>query len=155
MTSYVESKKKIEKVRRTSEPMFRMAISHLMDCGIKHFTYENIERTCVEIMQEDDSKSFMTNEFKCDLVRMTGELAKVDHIHLLAYISREMYYGLDEMYLSYQRLIKLAKNCIEWVFADADGCDTEFALQQIREIGFEDEDIECLGFDYLFNSEEK
>lgn len=155
MTSYAETKSKLDKLRQTNEVMLRMAISHLLDCGYRNCTDEMIESTCAEIMQEDDSKAFITNEFKCDLVRMTGELAKLDHIHLLVYISREMFYSVDDNHLSYQRLIRLAKSCIEWVLADADGCDTEFVLQEIREMGFEDEDVEYLGFDYLLESEEE
>ena len=153
MTSYAESKKKIEEIRNKNETMFRMSVSHLMDCGYRHLTKENVERACAEIMQEDDSKHFMTNEFKCDLVKMTGELAKIDHIHLLTYISREVYYDVDDNRLSYQRLFRLAKGCIAWVLADT--YETEFALQEIREMGFEDEDIECLGFSWMLDAEEE
>jgi hypothetical protein len=92
--SYKESKKQLDILRRKDEMMFRMAISHLMDVGIRHLTEENIESTCKEIMKEDDSKAFMTNEFKCALIRMAGELAKIDHIHLLVYISKEIYYDV-------------------------------------------------------------
>ena len=151
--TYTESKNILDGIKSSNEVMFRMAISHLMDCGIKHLTTENIERTCKEIIQEDDSKHFMTNEFKCNLVKMTGELSKIDHIHLLTYISREVYYHVDDNCLSYRRLFKLAKGCIEWVLADAH--ETEFALQEIREMGFEDEDIECLGFGWMLETEEE
>lgn len=95
---YLESKKKIDKIRSYDEMMFRMAISHLIDVGIRHLDEENIEFTCEEIQKEDDSKSFMTNNYKCDLVRMAGELAKIDHIHLLVYIQREVTYDIGENY---------------------------------------------------------
>ena len=37
MSNYVENKKKIEEIRNdVGEPMFRMAISHLMDVGIRN-----------------------------------------------------------------------------------------------------------------------
>jgi hypothetical protein len=78
--------------------MFRMAISHLMDVGIRNLNEENIERTCEEIQKEDDRKSFMTNNYKCDLVRMAGELAKIEHIHLLVYIQREVTYDVGDNY---------------------------------------------------------
>ena len=93
---YTETKKILEKIRRKREIMFRMAISHLMDVGIRHLTEENVNECCAEIMKQDDSKSFMTNEFQCELVRMAGELAKLDHIHLLVYISREVYYDVGQ-----------------------------------------------------------
>lgn len=94
--SYTESKKEIEAIRNRDEVMFRMAISHLMDVGIRHLTEEHIEKCCEEIMQQDDSHSFITNEFQCDLVRTAGELAQINHIYLLHYISKEVYYGVDE-----------------------------------------------------------
>lgn len=95
---YLESKKKLDEIRRYDEVMFRMAISHLMDVGMRHLDKENISRTCEEIQKEDDRKSFMTNNYKCDLVRMAGELAKIDHIHLLVYIQREVTYDVGDNY---------------------------------------------------------
>ena len=56
--NYCESKKVLDKIRSYDEVMFRMAISHLMDVGIRHLNEENIERTCKAIQKEDDSKSF-------------------------------------------------------------------------------------------------
>lgn len=96
--NYSESKRKIDQIRRYDEIMFRMAISHLIDVGIRHLNEENIERTCEEIKKEDDSKSFMTNNYKCELVRMAGELAKIEHIHLLVYIQREVAYDVGDSY---------------------------------------------------------
>lgn len=96
--TYLESKKKIDKIRYYDEMIFRMAISHLIDVGIRHLDEENVERTCEEIQKEDDRKSFMTNSYKCDLVRMAGELAKIDHIHLLVYIQREVFYDVGDSY---------------------------------------------------------
>jgi hypothetical protein len=151
MTTYAESKKKIEEIRNTNETMFRMAISHLMDVGYRHLTEENINRTCEEIMQEDDNKHFMTNEFKCDLIRTAGELSKIDHIHLLVYISREVYYDVFDNEISYERLKYLAKGSISWILADT--YETDYALQEIREIGFEDEEIESLGYGWMLDSE--
>ena len=42
---YAESKKILDKIRSKDEVMFRMAISHLMDVGIRHLTEENILET--------------------------------------------------------------------------------------------------------------
>lgn len=96
--NYFESEKKLNEIRKYNEMMFRMAISHLMDVGIRHLDEESIEETCKAIQKEDDSRLFMTNNFKCDLVRMAGELAKIDHIHLLVYIQREVSYDVGDNY---------------------------------------------------------
>ena len=95
---YAESKRKLDEIRSYDEVMFRMAISHLMDVGIRNLDEKNIERTCKAIQKEDDSRLFMTNNFKCDLVRMAGELAKIEHIHLLVYIQREVTYDVGDNY---------------------------------------------------------
>ena len=95
MSNYVENKKKIEEIRNNvGEPMFRMAISHLMDVGIRHLDEETVLETCNEIMKEDDSRSFMTNEFKCNLIKTAAKLAKISHIDLLVYIQREVVYNV-------------------------------------------------------------
>lgn len=151
--TYAESKKKLDELRHKNEAVFRMGISHLMDCGIRHLTDENIEDTCKEIMKEDDTNHFMTNEFKCDLIRMAGELAKIDHIHLLVYISREIYFDVHDNYPSYDRLWQLAKGSISWILADT--YETEYALQEVREIGFDDDEIETLGYGWMLDVEEE
>ena len=94
--TYQESKRILEKIRNRNEIIFRMAISHLMDVGIRHLNEENIEKTCEEINKEDDSKRFMTNVYMCELVRMAGEIAKIDHIHLLVYIGKEVFYDVGQ-----------------------------------------------------------
>jgi hypothetical protein len=152
MINYVENKKKIEAIRDRSESMFRMAISHLMDVGVRHLTDENIENTCKKIMQEDDSKHFMTNEFKCDLIKTAGELAKINNIDLLAYISNEVYYDTGDDRISYERAIQMVQNCINWITCEANQEDAYSDL--ISGIGFDSEELEKLGYGYLINEEE-
>ena len=81
-------------MRRSNEMIFRMAISHLMDVGIRHLTDENVEYTCAEIMKQDDSQSFMTNEFQCEIVRTVAEIAKIEHTLVLAYIAKNVKYDV-------------------------------------------------------------
>ena len=135
---YAETKQKLNELRRKDEMLFRMAISHLMDVGIRHLTEENIEKTCANIMKQDDSNSFMSNKYQCALVKLAGELAKIDHIHLLNYISKEVYYSVGDNSLSYDRAIELLKDCINYLNYDP--------INQARDIGFEDDELEALGF---------
>lgn len=92
--TYNESKAQLDEIRCQNEMIFRMAISHLMDVGIRHLDDQTVERTCSKIMQEDDSRAFMSNAFQCDLVRTAAKLAKFDHIHLLVYISQNIEYDV-------------------------------------------------------------
>lgn len=80
------------------EMIFRMAISHLMDVGMRNLTPELVDEAKVEIMKQDDSKAFVTNEALCDVVECAGELAKINAIDLLVYIGRNVEYDVDGCY---------------------------------------------------------
>lgn len=150
MSNYVESKKKIESIRnKYGEPMFRCGISHLMDVGARHLTKEMVEETCKEIMQEDDSKSFMTNGFKCDLIRAAYELAQIPHIDLLVYIQREVYYDVFDNEMSYERMKRLYNNMLFHISELVSGSDL---VDTLHCIGFTDDEIE-MEFDDLIDEE--
>ena len=150
MNNYAESKKILDKIRSKDEMMFRMAISHLMDVGIRHLTEENILATCKGLAKRDDSKTFMTNNYMCDLVVMAGELAKVPHTDLLVYIQREVDYDVFDGGMLYNRAIRLLKNCIDW-FAD-DCCGREEIVERLKLIDLDEDDLGALGYGYLFNT---
>lgn len=153
MSNYAESKKTIDAIRnKYGEPMFRMAISHLMDVGIRHLTEETIEDVCNEIMQEDDSKAFMTNEFKCALIRAASKLAQIPHIDLLVYIQREVTYDVFDGMPSYERVIELMKRCMEHI--EAFEGDNTITLEVFEGLGFSDDDLSAFGFEYLIKEEE-
>jgi len=92
--NYKEASKKLMEMQRSNEILFRMAISHLMDVGIRHLTDENVESTCAEIMKQDDSHSFMTNEFQCEIVRTAAEIAKIEHTLVLSYVAKNVKYDV-------------------------------------------------------------
>ena len=147
---YAESKKILDKIRSKDEVMFRMAISHLMDVGIRHLTEENILETCKGIVERDDSKAFMTNDYMCELVMMSGEIAKVPHTDLLVYIQREVEYDVFDGAMTYKRAIKVLKNCLSWITTDS--LDT---LDAFECIGLDDDEIESLGYGYLLDAKEE
>ena len=148
MNKYAESKKKIEATRNWyGEFVFRGAISHLMDVGARHLTRENVEATCKEIMASDDTGCFISNEFQCEIIQAAEDLTLVPHTDLLAYIQREMVYDVFNGVNSYQRAIDLLKRCMEQIEAfEGDNTETYNVLQSL---GFDDDEIESLGFEYL------
>ena len=153
MNSYAESKKEIEAIRnKYGEVMFRMAISHLMDVGIRHLTEENVEKTCKGIMASDDSGRFMSNEFECEIVQTAYELAQIPHIDLLVYIQREVVYDVHDETPSYGRAIELLKRCMEHIEAFED--DNIITLEVFEGLGFDDDDLSALGFEYLIKEDE-
>lgn len=148
--NYEESKKALDKIRSKDEVMFRMAISHLIDVGIRHLSDDNVEVTCAEIMKEDDTKSFMTNKYKCDLVRMAAEIAKIDHIHLLVYIQQEVEYDVRQEKIGYHRSVELLRRCMDWM-SEYGTYETPILRDAFLDsCGFSEEEVEQLGFGYVF-----
>ena len=150
--NYLEEKKQIEEIRNKDEMMFRMAISHLMDVGIRHLTEENIKETCADLMKRDDTHAFMTNQFMCDLVKMAGELAKVNHINLLHYISREVTYDVGDNSLSYNRAIRLLRASLDY---NTEVMEIDDAREDLLGIGFDEEELIELGYQFLFEIDDE
>ena len=95
-TTFKTIEQNINNLRRDyGEMIFRMAISHLMDVGMKNLTPELVNEAKDEIMKQDDRKMFVTNELLCDVVECAGELAKIDETYLLVYIGRNVEYDVD------------------------------------------------------------
>ena len=85
--AYKESAKVLDGIRRKyGDVMFRLGVYHMLDVGIRNLTDEIVERTCSQILKQDDSKSGMTNEFRCDIVRCAAEISKTDTTDILIYI---------------------------------------------------------------------
>lgn len=150
---YTESKKILDKIRSKDEVMFRMAISHLIDVGIRHLTEENILETCKGIENRDDGKAFMTNGYMCDLVRMSGEIAKVPHTDLLVYIQREVEYDVCDGAMTYKRAIRVLKDCLNWI--ENDKYSSSETLEAFECIGLDEDEIETLGYGYLIMKEDE
>ena len=150
--SYQESKKMLDNIRaRHDETMFRMAISHLMDVGIRNLDKETCAHTCKEIMSQNDSHAFMTNDFMCEIVWLAHELSKVSHIDLLVYIQRYVDYDVCDDYPSYGRAISLLRSCVDW-----STCDQlpEDALSDLYGMGFSNDEITFVGFGNLLEMED-
>ena len=98
-TTFKTIEQNINNFRRDyGEMIFRMAISHLMDVGMRNLTPELVNEAKDEIMKQDDRKMFVTNEVLCDVVECAGELAKINAIDLLVYIGRNVEYDVDRCY---------------------------------------------------------
>lgn len=95
-TTFKTIEKNINSLRRNyGEMIFRMSISHLMDVGMRNLTPELVNEAKNEIMKQDDSKMFVTNEVLSDVVECAEELAKIDAVDLLVYIGRTVEYDVD------------------------------------------------------------
>lgn len=148
--TYFESEQALNRLRCKNPPMFLMGISHLMDVGFRHLTEEIIEYTCKQVTDKDDEHPLMTKEFQCDLIRMAGELAKFDHIHLLVYVSRNVRYDVGDNKLSYDRMDELLRNCADYIIAN-EFKDPVGAL--IDGCCFEQKDFEALDLENMLSEE--
>jgi hypothetical protein len=76
--------------------LFRMALTHLADVGIRHLTDENVNEAVRQITANDEADkangivSIMTAEFQCEIVRCAAELAKFSVWELFAYIKNHV-----------------------------------------------------------------
>jgi hypothetical protein len=76
-------------------PLFGMALTHLVDVGVRHLTNENVDASIKQITASgsDDKPQFMTPEFQCAIVRCAAELARFSIWDLFRYIKKNLTIG--------------------------------------------------------------
>lgn len=89
--TYKEAEKYFNNMRDEDEMLFRMAISHLLDVGMRNLDEESIAETCEEIRAHDDSRSLISNDMLIAIVETAGKIAKVNQIYILKYIGKIKY----------------------------------------------------------------
>ena len=76
--------------------LFRMALTHLVDVGIRHLNDENVNEAVKQIAanekadKADGVVTIMTAEFQCGIVRCAAELAKFGVWELFSYIKNHV-----------------------------------------------------------------
>lgn len=74
--------------------LFRMALTHLADVGVRNLTEENVEESFKQIMADEESNkangvvTMITLEFQYEIVRCAAELAKFSIWDLFLYIKK-------------------------------------------------------------------
>ena len=149
--TYAESERILNQMQDRDFVLFRMAISHLMDVGIRNLTEENVEECCKEIDQEDDSRHFMTNAYKKEIVKTAAELAKIDHIHLLVYIQRNMTYDVGDgvnMPSMFRSVCNALEDviCSDCYFLDEGGISGRKVFKTLSAADMSNEEIAYIGY---------
>ena len=158
--TYVESKKKFDAIRQKyvckGEVLFRTAIQYIVDHGRELFNEGDWFKFQMEAIDKRHDKAevegkilFVTRDFEKAIMECAKELAQFRAYDFLTYIQREVWLGGDG--IDYQRAIELCKNAIDFTIADT--YETEYALNDIREMGFSDDEIDELGFGWMLDSE--
>jgi hypothetical protein len=147
MSTYTESKEKLDIIRRehscAGDLIFRAAVQMVVECG--QYTLLNDEWYNTEIAKFDGNKSW--HYFEMAVYKCARQLATIGSADFLTYIQKEVWFG-DDGGISYLRVLNLLKTCIDWFAEDATS-----SVRNLRLLGFKDNEIKTLGYDWLFEEE--
>lgn len=76
--------------RKYGEHVFRMAITHLFDVGVKHLKNADVEKICQEILETTPKNSILTPELSADILRCSVELAKLPIWDVIKFIKTDI-----------------------------------------------------------------
>lgn len=143
MSNYNESKKKLDAIRSkyssAGDIIFRSAIDTLIDIG---------KVNCCNELTYDGILSGVDNELDRTVLKCAHDLADINTTGLLVYVQKELYLSNDGE-MSYQTMARKLSDCIEWIIGDADCSD---AVKDLKYgVGFSENELRSLGYDYLFD----
>lgn len=161
MSNYVESKKELDKIRNEfgckGDILFRTAIQYVVDCGRQCFDDEEWVKEQLDIVDKkhdafdrDKKTPFISRDFEKAIIECAQEISRVNSYDLLVYIQKEVW--LSNEGIDYQRAIELLKSCLEWF---TDDTNSETIIENLNLLGFNDYEIEELGYGWLFEEEEE
>ena len=98
-TINIEMKSKMEEIRNIENKygsvLFGMGLTHLVDVGHRTLDVPYVEESIKQIMAEsnedDEDDSFMSPEFKCEIIRCAAELTRFSPWTLFAFIKEHFH----------------------------------------------------------------
>ena len=158
--SYKDSKKELDRIRNEygckGEVIFRSALQYVVQYGADNLVDDwNYTHILDDINERHDTAEaegkwlWITRDFEIAIIECSKEIAKVPTMDLLQYIQKEVWLSGDGM--DYQRAIELLKSCVEWF---TDDTLNERIVENLNLLGFRDDEIEELGYEWLFEEEE-
>ena len=162
MNNYAESKKQLDTIRDKygckGEVIFRAAIQYVIEFGQRNFKDEMWFNELVNDVDERHNLAeanreilFVTRDFEKAIFECAKELAQIEPYDFLIYIQREIYLGGDG--ISYQRAIDLLHGCLN--YCGNNTYEIMDTLEMTQEMGFDENEIEELGYGYMLNEEEE
>lgn len=162
-TNYTEAKKYIEKLRSEycckGDLIFRCAVQNVVEYGVIPLTQNlAVEDWLSDIDRRHDEAEakgkilWIGRDFEKAMAECTFKLAKVGSMNLMMYIQREVWHHDHFGEISYDRAIELLKNFINYGLGYDD--TYEELLNDLYDVGFDEDEIRELGFEYLFEEEE-
>ena len=154
--SYKNSKTMLNKIRDDygckGEIIFRSALQYVMECGYRLLQDASWVKIQLQYIDEKHDKAdkngkhlFIGRDFEKAIVECAAEITKVPSMDMLQYVQKEVW--LSGEGIDYQRIVELLKSCVDWF------SDDERAVENLNLLGFDDWEIEELGYGYLFEEE--
>ena len=137
--------------------VFKAALQTLIQGGVDNFNSNLQYGTWLTEINDRHNKAeldgkilFCTREFEIAILECAREIAKVPIMDMLQYVQKEVW--LSGEGIDYQRAIELLKSCIDWV---TDDTDNKAIVTNLNLLDFRDDEIEDLGYGWLFEEEEE
>ena len=162
MSNYAETKKTLDSIRSrfscAGDLIFRTAIQYIVELGANNLlndaTYEDLRSDINKHHDESEAAGkvlFVSRKFELAIVECAREIAYVNIYDLLMYIQQEVWLGGDG--ISYKRALEIIGNCLIWV-AEYECCNNKERLDWFQDkFDLADEEIEELGFGWVFEDE--
>lgn len=163
MSNYIESKKKIDSIRNeyntAGDVLFRTAIQMLVEHGQANFNDEEWYAEAVKSINDrhDEVEAqgkmlVITRSFDLAILECAKRLAEVSTYDLLIYIQREVFWSNEG--IDYQRAMELLKGCMLWITDDLyETSEIRYAF--LDEVGFEEDELEELGYGFVIDTLEE
>lgn len=163
MGNYAETKKELDRIRDEygckGEVIFRTALQYIVEYGQNKFNNDEwVKEQLIFIDGKHDEAEvegknlWIGREFEKALIECAREIAKVDTYGLLVYIQKEVWLSNDGG-IDYKRAIDLLKKCMADI-EDVRWCNNKDVYDAFCYIGFTDDEMQELGFGYVFDYEE-
>lgn len=163
MNNYAKVKNELDRIRSEygckGEMIFRTSLQYIVEFGQDQFSDEEwVEEELRSIDKKHDEAEaegkilFIGREFEKALVECAREIAKVDAYYMLVYVQKEVWLS-DAGGIDYEQAVRLLKGCMSWI--EEDHSSLVGTLGAFEDIGFDDDDIEALGFGYVLDVREE
>ena len=160
--TYAITKKELDRIRDEygckGEVIFRTALQYVVEYGQNKFNNDEwVEEQLVLVDGKHDEAEvegkhlWISREFEKAIIECAREIAKVETYSMLVYIQKEVWLS-NEGGIDYERSVQLLKSCMSWI--EEDHASLGEMLDTLEYIGFDDDDIEALGFAYVLDVRE-
>ncbi len=155
MSDYLKSKEKMDKICKKylckGDLIVNIALTYLMECGTERLTNDEYIKAALKNINDTHDKAeaegktlFISRDFEKAILECAAEFARCDTRDLIMYIQREIwFYGNNYGELSYANAIRQLQRCMSFIVDTSN----EFAYDDLIGIGFDDNEIEFLGFE--------